>query len=127
MNDVVNYVILVEVVLCFFDDQFMLEDGCYVFVYMICIYNEGWIVVWLVVWYWCIIDVNGCIEYVDGDGVIGEQLCLWLGEDFCYIFGVMLEMEYGMMQGYYDMVVDDGIEFVVLIVLFVLIVLCILY
>lgn len=94
---------------------------------MICIYNQGWVVVCLVVCYWCIIDVNGCVEYVDGDGVIGEQSWLCFGEDFCYMFGVMLGIDYGMMQGYYDMVVDDGIEFVVLVVLFVLVVLCILY
>lgn len=52
--------------------------------------------------------------------MVGEQPWLRPGEAFHYTSGVLLETEQGQMQGHYDMVADDGTEFIAPIAAFVL-------
>lgn len=114
------YAIEVEVAPRFLDDQSTPEDGRYAFAYTIRIHNRGSVAARLVARHWRIVDGNGEVQHVDGDGVIGEQPRLRPGEDFRYTSGVMLGTEHGTMQGHYDMVADDGTEFVAPIAAFVL-------
>jgi len=120
MEHVDSYAIEVEVAPRFLDDQSAPRDGRYAFAYSIRILNRGKIAARLVARHWRITDGNGEVQHVDGDGVIGEQPRLRPGEDFRYTSGVMLGTEHGTMQGHYDMVADDGTEFVAPIAAFVL-------
>ena len=110
----------VEVDPRFLEDQSEPEAGRYVFAYTIRIRNRGSVAARLIARHWRIVDGNGEVQLVDGDGVIGEQPRLRPGEDFRYTSGVMLGTEHGTMQGHYDMVADDGTEFVAPIAAFVL-------
>lgn len=120
MQDPLRYQIEVEVSQRFLDQQSAPTIGRYAFAYTICIHNVGDIAARLLARHWQITDSNGRIEYVDGDGVLGEQPRLRPGEKFQYTSGVMLETEHGQMQGHYDMVADDGTEFAVPIATFML-------
>ncbi|RRU16341.1 Co2+/Mg2+ efflux protein ApaG [Stenotrophomonas sp. 278] len=115
-----KHAISVEVAPRFLDDQSTPEDGRFAFAYSIRIHNQGQVAARLVRRHWRITDGNGRVEQVDGDGVVGEQPRLRPGEEFRYTSGVMLETEHGTMQGYYDMVADDGTEFAATIEPFVL-------
>ncbi|HBK45191.1 MAG TPA: Co2+/Mg2+ efflux protein ApaG [Xanthomonadaceae bacterium] len=112
MPDAPRYRIEVEVSPRFLEHQSDPAEGRYAFAYTIRIRNAGDVAARLVARHWQITDSNGRIERVDGEGVVGEQPRLRPGEDFRYTSGVMLETEYGSMQGHYDMVADDGTEFV---------------
>ena len=115
-----QYAMDVEVAPRFLDDQSAPEDGRFAFAYTIRIRNSGRVAARLVARHWRITDAEGRVEHVDGDGVVGEQPRLRPGEDFRYTSGVMLGTEHGTMQGHYDMVADDGTEFVAPIAAFVL-------
>ncbi len=58
--------------------------------------------------FWHIIDGNGRIKEVSGEGVIGEQPILNPGELFEYTSGTPLHTPSGFMQGYYEMESSDG-------------------
>ncbi|AXI83314.1 Co2+/Mg2+ efflux protein ApaG [Xylella taiwanensis] len=104
----------------FLDNQSNRNEGRYVFAYTIRIYNTGHIAARLIARHWQITDANGKVEYVTGEGVIGEQPRLRPGEEFRYTSGVVLGTEQGQMQGHYDMMADDGTEFTATIAPFVL-------
>jgi len=114
------YSIAIEVLPRFLDDQSVPEDGRFAFAYTITIRNSGSVPARLIARHWRITDSNGVTERVDGEGVVGEQPRLRPGEDFRYTSGVMLGTEQGTMQGYYDMLADDGTEFTATIDPFVL-------
>ncbi len=58
-----------------------------------------------------ITDANGKVEEVRGEGVVGEQPYLKPGEAFRYTSGAMLDTPVGSMEGEYEMVDDEGREF----------------
>lgn len=120
MEDSRHYAIEIEVSPRFLDDQSAPEDGRYAFAYTIRIHNRGKVSARLIARHWRITDGHGRVEQVDGEGVIGEQPRLRPGEQFHYTSGVMLETDSGTMQGYYDMLADDGTEFAVPIAEFAL-------
>jgi ApaG protein len=120
MQDAPRYQIEIEVSPRFLDQQSAPTAGRYAFAYTIRIHNAGDVAARLVARHWQITDANGRIEYVDGDGVVGEQPRLRPGEQFQYTSGVLLETEHGQMQGHYDMLADDGTEFAAPIAAFVL-------
>ena len=104
----------------FIPDQSDPEAPRYVFAYTITIRNAGRQPARLLARHWKIIDAEGRIEHVDGEGVIGEQPRLRPGEDFRYTSAVMLGTVHGTMQGHYDMLSDDGTEFIATIAPFAL-------
>lgn len=57
----------------FLDQQSNRNEGRYVFAYTIRIYNAGNVPARLIARHWQITDANGKVEYVTGEGVIGEQ------------------------------------------------------
>ena len=57
---------------------------------------------------WVIIDANGKIMNVQGEGVVGEFPTLQPGESFEYTSGTPLKTTNGIMQGFYLMSQDNG-------------------
>jgi len=87
-------------------------DGMrYVFAYTITITNSGSVAAKLLRRHWIITDANGKVQEVKGDGVIGEQPHILPGESHQYSSASVLETPVGCMQGSYEMIADDGVEF----------------
>ena len=103
--------IRVEVETVYRDDQSDPNDGRYVFSYTITIRNEGDAPARLLTRHWLITDANGKVQEVRGDGVVGEQPYLKPGQGFRYSSAARIETPVGAMQGSYQMVGDDGIQF----------------
>ena len=87
------------------------EEDRYVFAYTITIRNEGQVAARLLTRHWVITDANGKVEEVRGDGVVGEQPYLKPGQGFRYSSGAVIETPVGSMQGTYQMLADDGVQF----------------
>ncbi len=83
----------------------------YVFAYTVTITNRGSVPARLLTRHWVITDANDKVQEVRGPGVVGEQPYLPPGTSFEYTSGAVLETPMGSMQGSYQMVADDGIEF----------------
>ncbi|PIJ43534.1 Co2+/Mg2+ efflux protein ApaG [Tatumella sp. OPLPL6] len=83
----------------------------YQFAYTITIENHSDQPMQLLERYWLITDGNEKITEVEGEGVIGKQPTLQVGERFNYTSGAMLETPVGTMQGHYLMRNEDGSEF----------------
>jgi ApaG protein len=103
--------ILVEATPHFIEAQSSPSEGRYVFAYTITISNVGLVPAKLLNRHWLITDSNGKVQEVRGEGVIGEQPYLKPGESYQYTSGAMLETPVGTMQGQYNMLSDEGVNF----------------
>jgi ApaG protein len=103
--------IRIEVETAYLDEQSDPRERRYVFSYTITIRNEGTVPARLMTRHWVITDANGKVQEVRGDGVVGEQPHLKPGQGFRYSSGAVLETPVGAMQGSYQMVTDDGLQF----------------
>jgi ApaG protein len=117
-NQVVNmtmdkqmYNIQVDVQTQYIPEQSDPEQDRYVFSYTITIRNEGSVPAKLLTRHWIITNADGKTQEVRGDGVVGEQPHLKPGDGFRYTSGTVLETPVGSMQGSYQMVADDGVNF----------------
>ena len=81
------------------------------FLYTIRITNEGPETVQLLTRHWIITDGTGKVEEVRGPGVVGKQPTLKTGESFEYTSGCPLTTPFGVMEGTYQMVTEDGDRF----------------
>ena len=81
------------------------------FLYTITISNEGSARVQLLTRHWLITDGTGHVEEVRGPGVVGKQPVLAPGESFPYTSGCPLGTPFGVMEGTYQMITDDGERF----------------
>lgn len=90
------------------------------FVYTVRISNEGAETVQLLTRHWIITDGTGRIEEVRGPGVVGKQPTLKPGESFEYSSGCPLSTPFGVMEGTYQMVSENGDQFDVKIAPFTL-------
>lgn len=95
----------------YIEEQSEPEAGRFVFAYTITINNSGDVAARLTHRHWHITDANGSVEEVHGEGVIGKQPYLKPGETFQYSSGAVIKTPVGAMQGYYDMLCDDGSHF----------------
>ena len=87
-------------------------DGArYVFAYTVTLTNQGECPAKLITRHWIITDANNQVQEVRGEGVVGEQPHLQPGESFEYTSGTVLETPFGTMEGSYQMITDEGIEF----------------
>jgi ApaG protein len=100
------------------NDQSLPDEERYVFAYTITITNTGLIAATLLRRHWLITDANCKVQEVRGEGVIGEQPHLQPGESFQYTSAAVLETPVGCMQGTYEMIADDGMDFDVQIPVF---------
>ncbi|NKB38149.1 MAG: Co2+/Mg2+ efflux protein ApaG [Gammaproteobacteria bacterium] len=106
-----EYEIAVEVETDYVQEQSIPEKNRYVFAYTITITNTGSMPAKLLRRHWIITDANNKVQEVHGDGVIGEQPHLKPGQSFQYTSGAMLETPVGCMEGTYNMIADDELEF----------------
>jgi ApaG protein len=106
-----SYNIKVEVKTQYVEEQSLPEQGRYIFAYAVTIQNLGRVPAQLLSRHWIITDANNKTQEVRGEGVVGEQPRLKPGEQFRYTSGTMLGTPVGSMQGTYQMIADDGVEF----------------
>jgi len=92
-------------------EQSLPEVDRYVFAYTITVSNTGLIAATLLRRHWLITDANCKVQEVRGEGVVGEQPHIKPGESFQYTSAAVLETPVGCMQGTYEMLADDGVEF----------------
>ena len=98
------------------------ELGKYVFAYRIVIENHSEFTIKLLSRHWYIIDSNGQLSEVKGEGVIGQQPVIEPDQKHEYVSGCELQSELGKMHGTYLMERQgDGAKFEVEIPEFVMI------
>ncbi len=102
----------------YMNEQSFPEQERYVFAYTMTITNIGNMAATLLRRHWLITDANCNVQEVRGDGVIGEQPHLKPGESFEYTSAAILETPVGCMEGKYEMLAEDGIDFVASIPIF---------
>ncbi|MDG1821061.1 MAG: Co2+/Mg2+ efflux protein ApaG, partial [Methylophilaceae bacterium] len=81
------------------------------FSYTVTITNTGNVAAQLISRHWVITDADNQVQEVKGLGVIGEQPLLQPNEQFTYTSGTVLNTVFGQMQGSYQVVAVDGIQF----------------
>ena len=92
----------------FLDDQSSPQENHYVWAYQVNIKNSSNNTMRLNHRNWLIIDANGKIINVQGEGVVGEFPTLEPGESFEYTSGTPLKTTNGIMQGFYLMSQNNG-------------------
>lgn len=110
MSDSV-YAIEVKVESRYLPDQSDPRENRYVFAYTVRLLNTGRVAAQLLRRHWIIVDGNGKVQEVRGDGVVGEQPRLAPGERYEYTSGAVLETAVGSMRGSYEMLAEDGTRF----------------
>jgi len=92
-------------------DQSVPAKNQWFFLYTVKISNESAETVQLLTRHWIITDGTGHIEEVRGPGVVGKQPTLKSGESFEYTSGCPLSTPFGVMEGTYQMVTQNGERF----------------
>ena len=110
--------VTVRVAVNFLPEQSQVESGKWFWVYHIRIENDSSDDIQLVTRHWRITDGRGVVNYVDGEGVVGEQPLLRPGQSHDYVSGCPLGTAQGSMQGHYVMRRNDGSRFEVAIPFF---------
>jgi ApaG protein len=87
------------------------EMSIFFFAYWITIKNQGKTSAQLLNRYWHIMDADGRINEVRGEGVVGEKPLINPGKSFKYNSFCPLPTEFGFMQGYYEMQGKDKSTF----------------
>ncbi|MFA7596089.1 MAG: Co2+/Mg2+ efflux protein ApaG [Novosphingobium sp.] len=100
--------IAVRVAVNFMPEQSHVAAGKWFWVYHIRIENHSDITVQLISRHWRITDGQGLINYVDGEGVVGEQPVLEPGKSHDYVSGCPLNTPHGSMEGHYTFRREDG-------------------
>jgi ApaG protein len=100
--------ITVRVAVNFLPEQSRVEAGKWFWVYHIRIENHGEQAVQLLTRHWRITDGRGMINFVEGDGVVGEQPLLEPGQAHDYVSGCPLGTPHGSMEGFYTFRRADG-------------------
>ena len=92
----------------FLDDQSSPQESHFVWAYQVNIKNSGNSSIKLNNRNWLIIDANGKVINVQGEGVVGEFPTIEPGESFEYTSGTPLKTNSGIMQGFYLVSQDNG-------------------
>ena len=111
MSDTTTHGVRVGATAFFLPEESDPETYEYVFGYRIVILNEGEQRIKLLSRHWDIIDGDGNLREVDGDGVVGEQPELSPGRAFKYTSFAQLDTSWGTMEGSYLMEAEDGSRF----------------
>ncbi|WP_206483365.1 Co2+/Mg2+ efflux protein ApaG [Thalassotalea sp. G2M2-11] len=90
----------------------------YVFSYTITITNNSDTSAQLLSRYWLITDANDDKSTVVGEGVVGKQPNIAVGQSFTYTSGCILKTPLGTMEGHYQFVDSDKQVFQVAIPVF---------
>lgn len=110
--------ITVRVAVNFLPEQSRIEAGKWFWVYHIRIENGSDQTVQLLTRHWRITDSRGMINFVEGEGVVGEQPVLRPGESHDYVSGCPLTTAHGSMEGFYTFARQDGSQLEVAIPFF---------
>tara|TARA_A100001011_G_C13651758_1_gene571926 strand:- start:110 stop:502 length:393 start_codon:yes stop_codon:yes gene_type:complete len=100
--------VTVTVVPYFLDEQSSPSENHYVWAYQVNIKNSGNSSIKLSHRNWLIIDANGKIINVHGEGVVGEFPIIKPGETYEYTSGTPLKTNNGIMKGFYLVSQDNG-------------------
>ena len=100
--------ITVRVAVNFLPEQSRIEAGKWFWVYHIRIENDSDRTVQLLTRHWRITDGRGAVNFVEGDGVVGEQPVLRPGQSHDYVSGCPLSTPTGSMEGHYTFSAEDG-------------------
>jgi ApaG protein len=98
-----THLIEVSVVPIYLDDESRPDDNHFFWAYRIQIDNRSSASVRLLTRYWRIVDGNGSVEEVHGEGVVGEQPLIKPGGQYRYTSGCPLSTPHGIMSGHYMM------------------------
>lgn len=94
------------------EDKSSPHDNHYVWIYTIYIENTNPYNVQLLSRYWQVVDAEGGMQEVQGEGVVGKQPQFLSGEVFEYSSQVYLPLPSGMMMGTYTMINQEtGVKF----------------
>lgn len=103
----------------FLPDQSLPKKDVYVWAYNVEISNLGKSTVKLLRRHWEVIDSEGHISIVEGEGVVGEQPIIKPKGAYQYTSGTFLNTGSGIMKGYYTMLnTSKNTEFSVKIPIF---------
>tara|TARA_Y100000816_G_C25639311_1_gene340433 strand:+ start:154 stop:546 length:393 start_codon:yes stop_codon:yes gene_type:complete len=94
----------------FLDDQSSPVESHFVWAYQVNIKNSSKNSIRLSHRNWLIIDANGKVLNVSGEGVVGEFPLIKPGESFEYTSGTPLKTNNGIMQGFYLVSQENGEE-----------------
>ena len=83
----------------------------FAFAYTVTIANHGSETAQLLSRHWIILDGEGEVQEVQGEGVVGEQPILNPGESFEYTSWCVIATPTGSMHGTYQMVTEAGDDF----------------
>ena len=92
----------------FLDDQSSPQESHFVWAYQVNIKNAGHSSIKLNHRNWLIIDANGKVMNVQGEGVVGEFPTIEPGQSFEYTSGTPLKTNNGIMKGFYLVSQDNG-------------------
>jgi ApaG protein len=95
----------------FLEAQSQVDSGRWFWSYHIRIENHGEEPVQLLTRHWKITDGAGVVNYVDGDGVVGEQPVIDPGGAHDYVSGCPLPTSSGHMEGHFRFIRVDGSTF----------------
>ena len=95
----------------FIDSKLNPIENLFIWAYHVRIQNKSDEPIKLLSRYWRIVDANGIIQEVSGEGVIGEQPKILPQASYQYSSGVHLQSPSGIMMGHYQMQKDDGAIF----------------
>jgi ApaG protein len=111
LSDTTTHGIRVGATAFYLPDESIPEENRFVFGYRIVIVNESNATATLRSRHWVIIDGDGNVEEVKGEGVVGQQPRLGPGEGFKYTSYCPLTTQWGTMEGTYQFESDDGDRF----------------
>ena len=100
--------VTVRVSVNYMPEQSRIEDGRWFWVYHIRLENGRDDTVQLRTRHWRISDSRGTVNFVDGEGVVGETPVLKPGETHDYVSGCELVTRHGAMEGHYTFADADG-------------------
>ncbi len=103
--------ISVTVMPVYIDQRSDPQSGHHFWAYRVVIENRSDETIQLLSRYWKIVDAEGHVEEVEGDGVVGVQPVIRAGEDFTYSSGCPLNSASGIMQGHYVVGIPNGDQF----------------
>lgn len=98
----------VRVAVSYLAEQSAPQQGRWFWSYHIRIENGGERAVQLMERYWKIVDQNGNVHEVRGQGVVGEMPVIAPGDSYDYVSGCPLDTAAGSMQGHYVFVNEQG-------------------
>jgi ApaG protein len=111
VSDITTNGIRVQVVSKYLPERSNPQDNDYWFAYFIRISNVGEVTAQLVSRHWIITDLDGEVEEVKGEGVVGKQPVLEPGSSFDYNSFCQLKTAVGSMHGSYLMSTTQGTSF----------------